>query len=154
MQTAGNSEEKRNRTWQIVMTAATILIVIVAVFFLYRGFFGNPLEGKWMHDESDMILEIRAKDTAVLRSTELFDGKTLEITLDYTINKKAKQITFKADSEALAQAAEDIGADITASDLSTAVNSMLTSFNYNLESNELTLTEWDYGEQLLFTRVR
>lgn len=107
-----------------------------------------------MHDESDMILEIRAKDTAVLSSTELFDGKTLEITLDYTINKKAKQITFKADSEALAEAADDIGADITASDLDTAVSSMLTSFNYNLENNELTLTEWDYGEQLLFTRVR
>lgn len=154
MQTAGKNEEKRNKTWQIVMTAATILIIIVAIFFLYRGFFGNPLEGKWLHDESDMTLEIRGRDTAVLTSTEVLDGKKLEVTLSYTMDKKAKQITFKTDSDALAKAAESIGSDVTASDVRSAVSSMITSFNYNLESNELTLTEWDYGDQLLFTRVR
>ena len=41
---AGNDEEKRNRLWNYAMRGATILILIVAVFFLYKGFFGNPLE--------------------------------------------------------------------------------------------------------------
>lgn len=154
MQTAENNEEKRNKIWQIVMAAATILIIIVAVFFLYRGFFGNPLEGTWLQDESDMTLEIRGKDTAVLTSSELLDGEKIEVTLIYTMNKKAKQITFKADSESLAAAAESAKSDITANDVRAAVSSMITSFNYNLESNELTLTEWDYGDQLLFTRVK
>lgn len=154
MQTAENNEEKRNKIWQIVMAAATILIIIVAVFFLYRGFFGNPLEGTWLQDESDMTLEIRGKDTAVLTSSELLDGEKIEVTLKYTMNKKAKQITFKADSESLTAAAESAKSDITANDVRAAVSSMITSFNYNLESNELTLTEWDYGDQLLFTRVK
>ena len=70
------------------------------------------------------------------------------------MNKKAKQITFKVDSESLAAAAESAKSDITANDVRAAVSSMITSFNYNLESNELTLTEWDYGDQLLFTRVK
>lgn len=154
MQTAENNEEKRNRTWRMVMIIATILIIVVAVYFLYRGFMGNPLEGKWQNDESSLTLEIKRDNIAILSSNEAFDGKTLKVELDYTLNKKGKQITFKVEQEELAKAAKALGEDITDSKVKSAISSVLTSFNYNREGNELTLTEWDYGDQYVFTKVK
>lgn len=154
MQTAENNEEKRNKTWRIVMIVATILIIIVAVYFLYRGFLGNPLEGKWQNDESNLVIEIGHDDTAILTWDEPFEGSTLKVNLNYTLNKKGKQITFKAEQDELEKAAKSLDGDVTAQQVETAVKSMLTSFNYNLESNELTLTEWDYGDQYLFSKVK
>ena len=47
---AKNDEDKRSRVWNYVTGITTVLIIIVAGYFIYQGFFGNPLEGKWKHD--------------------------------------------------------------------------------------------------------
>lgn len=91
---AKNDEDKRSRVWNYVTGITTVLIIIVAGYFIYQGFFGNPLEGKWKHDESDMILEVEQ-----------------------------------------------------------AINSVLTTFNYSVDGTELTLTEWDYGDQMIFEKA-
>lgn len=151
---AKNDEEKRSKLWRNVLIIASVLLVIVAVFFLYEGFFGNPLKGKWKHDESDMTLTITGENTAELSWNHLFEEKELKLDLYLTMKKEEKQVTFKAKAEDLQKAAEAIGDDVTEADVKSAVSSMLTSFNYSVDGTELTLTEWDYGDQMFFQRVK
>ena len=154
MMIAKNDEEKRSRLWRNVLTAASILLVVVIVFFLIEGFFGNPLEGKWKHDESDMTLTVSGDDTAELSWNQLFEGKELKLKLQLTLKKAEKQVVFYAEEEELRKAAEAVGDDVTAADVKSAVSSMLTSFNYSVDGTELTLTEWDYGDQIFFNRIK
>ena len=121
----------------------TVLIIIVAGYFIYQGFFGNPLEGKWKHDESDMILEVDDHNEAELDWKNLIDGKDVDVELGYTLDIKAKQITFTVKQEEL----------VTASEVEQAINSVLTTFNYSVDGTELTLTEWDYGDQMIFEKA-
>ena len=132
---AKNDEDKRSRVWNYVTGITTVLIIIVAGYFIYQGFFGNPLEGKWKHDESDMILEVDDHNEAELDWKHLIDGKDVDVELGYTLDIKAKQITF------------------TVSEVEQAINSVLTTFNYSVDGTELTLTEWDYGDQMIFEKA-
>ena len=50
-----NSEEKRNTAWRTVMTVSSVLIVIIAAFFIVKLFTGNPLEGTWVSIENDIL---------------------------------------------------------------------------------------------------
>ena len=141
---AKNDEDKRSRVWNYVTGITTVLIIIVAGYFIYQGFFGNPLEGKWKHDESDMILEVDDHNEAELDWKNLIDGKDVDVELGYTLDTKAKQITFTVKQEEL---------DETASEVEQAINSVLTTFNYSVDGTELTLTEWDYGDQMIFEKA-
>lgn len=149
---AKNDEDKRSRIWRYVTTITTVLILVVAAYFLYRGFLGNPLLGTWTHEESDMTLEVQKNNQAVLTWANLLEGKEVKVNLGYTLDREAKQITFKVKREELDQAAGALGEDVSADDVEMAVGSMITCFNYNVEGTELTLTEWDYGDQMYFIK--
>ena len=150
---AKNDEDKRSRVWNYVTGITTVLIIIVAGYFIYRGFFGNPLEGKWKHDESDMILEVDDHNEAELDWKHLIDGKDVEVELGYTLDIKAKQITFTVKQEELDETAKELGDNVTATEVEQAINSVLTTFNYSVDGTELTLTEWDYGDQMIFEKA-
>ena len=143
---AKNDEDKRSRVWNYVTGITTVLIIIVAGYFIYQGFFGNPLEGKWKHDESDMILEVDDHNEAELDWKNLIDGKDVEVELGYTLDIKAKQ-------EELDETAKELGDNVTATEVEQAINSVLTTFNYSVDGTKLTLTEWDYGDQMIFEKA-
>lgn len=153
MLVAKNNEEKRSRIWRNVIIVASVLLVIVIGYFLYQGFFGNPLAGTWKHDESDLTLEIREKDTAVLTWDNLYEDQTLVLNLQFSLDKSQKVVTFRASQEALEEAAEALGGDVAAEDVESVVDQMVTSFDYSVDGTELTLTEREYGEQMLFYRT-
>ena len=138
---AKNDEDKRSRVWNYVTGITTVLIIIVVGYFIYQGFFGNPLEGKWKHDESDMILEVDDHNEAELDWKNLIDGKDVEVELGYTLDIKAKQITFTVKQEELDETAKELGDNVTASEVEQAINSVLTTFNYSVDGTELTLME-------------
>ena len=144
---AKNDEDKRSRVWNYVTGITTVLIIIVAGYFIYQGFFGNPLEGKWKHDESDMILEVDDHNEAELDWKNLIDGKDVEVELGYTLDIKAKQITFTVKQEELDEAKKN------ESSAEKEINSVLTTFNYSVDGTKLTLTEWDYGDQMIFEKA-
>ena len=152
MLVAKNNEEKRSRIWRNVIIVASVLLVIVIGYFLYQGFFGNPLAGTWKHDESDLTLEIREKDTAVLTWDNLYEDQTLVLNLQFSLDKSQKVVTFRASQEALEEAAEALEGDVAAEDVESVVDQMVTSFDYSVDGTELTLTEREYGEQMLFYR--
>lgn len=150
---AKNDEEKRSRIWSYVTTITTVLIIIVAAYFMYKGFFGNPLVGTWEHDESDMMLEVSKDNNAVLTWDKLIEGKEVKVNMGYTLDRKAKQITFKVKQEELEKTAKAIGEDVSAGDVETSIHSFITCFNYSIDGTDLTLTEWDYGDQMCFIRT-
>ncbi len=91
---AKNDEDKRSRVWNYVTGITTVLIIIVAGYFIYQGFFGNPLEGKWKHDESDMILEVDDHNEAELDWKNLIDGTYVEVDRLYSLDIKDYQLIF------------------------------------------------------------
>lgn len=149
---AKNDEEKRSRIWRYVTGTTTVLILVVIVYFLYEGFFGNPLVGTWTHDDSDMTLEVQKDNNAVLTWHQLIEGKDVKINLGYTLDRQAKQITFKVKQEELDKTAKALGGDVNADDVEASIHSFLSCFNYSVDGMELTLTEWDYGDQMYFTK--
>lgn len=58
-----NSEEKRNTAWRTVMTVSSVLIVIIAAFFIVKLFTDNPLEGTWVSEDEGIRMEVRGDDT-------------------------------------------------------------------------------------------
>ena len=138
-------------TWRMITRIATAIIIIVAVFFIYRGFFGNPVEGKWQHEDSDMVLDVRNKNEAFLSSARINDVK---VRMTYEIETKSKEITFNVDQEELDKALAKIEDPSLAGEVESMVYAMNTTYHYNIENNKMELLEWDYGDQLIFSAVQ
>lgn len=70
MMIAKNDEEKRSRVFGIVTMACTVLIILIGAFMLIRLFTGNPIEGIWKGEDTDLVLTIK-KDIIVADYAEL-----------------------------------------------------------------------------------
>ena len=68
-----NNEEKRSTLWRTIVAISSILIVIVAVFFVTRLFVGNPLVGTWVSEDSGEVIKIESNGK--VRSEERRVGK-------------------------------------------------------------------------------
>ena len=145
-------EVKRSKEWNIVMTISSVLIVVIAVFFLFRMFHSNPLEGTWMNEESDMILKIKDGSTMIMEIPGALDGSDLELPMNYTIDRSEKMITIEADNAAIQKAVEDSDGAVTKEAVTNEADQITSSFDYSVEQDELTLTEREYGDQLTFVK--
>lgn len=61
-----NNEEKRSTLWRTIVAISSILIVIVAVFFVTRLFVGNPLVGTWVSEDSGEVIKIESNGKVTL----------------------------------------------------------------------------------------
>lgn len=145
-------EEKRSRLWDVVMTVATALIVIIAVFFIVKLFTANPMEGTWQQEGSDTQLLIKGNNSMTVRLAEVSEESNIKIKLNYTIDKDAKTITIRADEASLKEAAENSGGKFNENGLQSEISLLTNTFNYNVEKNTLTLTEREYGDQIVFQK--
>ena len=127
-----NNEEKRSTLWRPVLTVSSVIIIIIIAFFIVKLFTGNPLEGTWVNEDSGSVLEIRDSGKAVL--TEVADEKSEDsISMTYNVDTKTKIFTVQTDS-------------------AYAEGVLSGSYDYNLEGDTLTLTEREYGDQIVFMR--
>lgn len=145
-------ELKRSRLWQIVITVSSVLVVVIASFFLIKMFRANPLEGTWRNEDSDMVVNIKGSNSLTVSIPEALEGEGIEITLDYSIDRDEKTISIKMDESAKEKAVQDSDGRITAEMLESAASSLLTTFDYSVDQEELTLTEREYGEQMMFVK--
>lgn len=145
-------EMKRSKVWQIVMTVSTVLIIVIAAFFLVKMFRSNPLEGTWRSEDADLVLDIYGNSNAVAMAPEALEGEDIELKLICTIDKDEKTITIKADEADKEKVIEGSDGQITEETLESALGSILTTFNYSVDQEELTLTEREYGEQMVFIK--
>lgn len=144
-------EEKRSKLWRAVMLISSILIILAIVFFITKIVAGNPLEGEWYSEATGYHLDVEDENEVTLQGT--FNDTYMEIDLHYTIDKSEKIISIKPNAESYADAAEDSKGDISAGELDELLADFTVSYNYSLENDTLTLTEREYGEQFIFTRI-
>lgn len=129
-----------------IKNAALGLLILVVVVFVFKGFSGNPIQGVWENKESGIVLEISNDETAALTWT---DSEEV-IVFPYELGKEEKEITFMRNAEIMS-VLED---GTISEEQEEEVEALIDSFTYNVEGQELTLSERDFGEQIVFTKVK
>lgn len=147
---ANNDEEKRSEIWKIVTLVSSILIIVIAIYFLTRLFTVNPLKGQWEDEDGNLNLKIESKEELIAEIPEVTESAGVEVKMNYVLDKDEKTIEISVDEEDLQKLIEESDGQYTKEMLENAVSPIVTTFNYNVEQGQLTLTEREYGEQLIF----
>lgn len=129
----------------LIKNTALCLAVLCVFLYLFQAFLGNPLEGTWRNEEMEMQLEIKEDGEAILSWNDQH-----EITLSYEIGKQEKEITFIRNSETM----NYLRNGEVSEEQEEEINFLIDAFLYSVEGQELVLQECDYGEQILFTKVK
>lgn len=149
---ANNDEAKRSKIWMIVTAVTSVLIVIIAIFLLTKMFTGNPLEGKWADEDGNMKIDIRRDGQMTVTLLASGEGTDTEVPMTYTLNKESKTISIQQDDTKIQEIAEQSDGQYTSETLKNALQSIGTTFEYSIDNGTLTLTEREYGEQMMFNK--
>lgn len=147
---AKNDDHTRSIIWRSVMSVTSVIIVLIAVFFLVRMFTMNPLEGTWDYEDSDLIMTIKGNNTAIIKWPDEFDGNQIAVSMDYDIDSKTKTFSLRLNTDAVKKAADSEG--ISEDVITQALDRLDGTYDYNMEQNQLTLTDREYGSQLIFEK--
>lgn len=145
-------EEKRSKAWALTMLVSSVLIILGIVFIITNVVMSNPLEGEWYSEADGYYLDVEDENEVTLQGT--FNDTSMEIDLYYTMDKTEKIISIKPNAESYADAVEDSKGQMTAGELDELLADFTVSYNYSLEKDTLTLTEREYGDQYIFTRIK
>lgn len=146
------NEEKRNVLWRTAMTVSSILLILIVVYFLIRMFTANPLEGTWVCEDSDMVLTVGRKDTASVKWPEKLGESEYAVKLEYSVDMETKTLILKEDEKAAAESVEQSEGELTEQMVKSVTEALEGSYEYSIENNQLTLTDREYGEQLVFDK--
>ena len=147
---AKNDDHTRSIIWRSVMSVTSVVIILIAVFFLVRMFTMNPLEGTWDYEDSDLIMTIKGNNTAIIKWPDEFDDNQIAVSMDYDIDSKTKTFSLRLNTDAVKKAADSEG--ISEDVITQALDRLDGTYDYNMEQNQLTLTDRDYGSQLIFEK--
>lgn len=147
---AKNDDHTRSIIWRSVMSVTSVIIILIAVFFLVRMFTMNPLEGTWDYEDSDLIMTIKGNNTAIIKWPDEFDGNQIAVSMDYDIDSKTKTFSLRLNTDAVKKAADSEG--ISEDVIIQALDRLDGTYDYNMEQNQLTLTDREYGSQLIFEK--
>ena len=147
---AKNDDHTRSIIWRSVMSVTSVVIILIAVFFLVRMFTMNPLEGTWDYEDSDLTMTIKGNNTAIIKWPDEFDGNQIAVSMDYDIDSKTKTFSLRLNTDAVKKAADSEG--ISEDVIIQALDRLDGTYDYNMEQNQLTLTDREYGSQLIFEK--
>lgn len=147
-----HDEQKRNTLWNASISVSSVLIIIIAAFFFIKLFTDNPMEGKWAYEDSNLIMTVKSNGTAVIEWPDEFEGLDVAVNMKYSMNKDAKIFTLHTDEDEIKAVAKKSKGAVTTESLDSAIASLEGSYDYNIERNQLTLTEREYGEQMIFEK--
>ena len=147
---AKNDDHTRSIIWRSVMSVTSVIIILIAVFFLVRMFTMNPLEGTWDYEDSDLTMTIKGNNTAIIKWPDEFDGNQIAVSMDYDIDSKTKTFSLRLNTDAVKKAADSEG--ISEDVITQALDRLDGTYDYNMEQNQLTLTDREYGSQLIFEK--
>ena len=139
---AKNDDHTRSIIWRSVMSVTSVVIILIAVFFLVRMFTMNPLEGTWDYEDSDLIMTIKGNNTAIIKWPDEFDGNQIAVSMDYDIDSKTKTFSLRLNTDAVKKAADSEG--ISEDVITQALDRLDGTYDYNMEQNQLTLTDREY----------
>lgn len=149
---AKDNEEKRSQIWRIVTGVSSVLIILIVIYFFVKALAGNPIQGTWVDEDSNVELVIKNASTVTLKVSELAEESQVSIQLGYSLDKEDKIFTIKEDTDALKKVADQSDGAFTEEALEAAIGSYMCSFTYSIDGNEMTLTEREYGDQISLTR--
>lgn len=149
---AKNDEAKRSQIWRIVMTVSSVLIIVGAVLLLMKLFTTNPLEGEWTDEDGFFDMAISKDGTLVFTIPEAEEAASVDVDMRYTLNKEEKTITIMADESGFQKLADQSQGQYTEDEIRNALKSVVTTFDYSVDQERLTLTEREYGEQLVLVK--
>ena len=149
---ANNDEAKRSKIWTVVTAVTSVLIVIIAIFLLMKMFTGNPLEGSWTDEDGNMDLKIGRNGQMTVILPASVDGEETQVPMTYTLSKESKTISIQEDDNKIQEIAEKSNGQYTEETLKNAVQSIGTTFEYSIDGGTMTLTEREYGEQMMFNK--
>lgn len=149
---ANNDEAKRSKIWTVVTAVTSVLIVIIAIFLLMKMFTGNPLEGSWTDEDGNIDLKIGRNGQMTVILPASGDGEEMQVPMTYTLSKESKTISIQEDDNKIQEIAEKSNGQYTEETLKNAVQSIGTTFEYSIDGGTMTLTEREYGEQMMFNK--
>ncbi len=149
---AKNDEAKRSKIWRITTAVSSVLIVVIAVYLLTKLFTSNPLEGSWEDEDGNFAMTIKSNGTVVITLPELAENTDVDVKMNYILDKDEKTISMHLDEEEIQRLSEKSDGQYTKEMLESAVDVIDTTFNYSVDQSQLTLTEREYGEQLIFLK--
>lgn len=131
------------------MIISSILIIGIAAILGFRLFTRNPLEGVWNSEDMNLTLTIQGNGTAQL---QLPDETDTAAEMYYDIDTDIKTLTFHTKGDMADIRAQESDEMTETGILSTAAKTLEGTYDYSLEQGELTLTEREYGEQMVFEK--
>lgn len=134
------------------MTASSVVIILIAIYLLVKVFTGNPLQGSWVNEDSNIEMTIKNGSTLTLTVPDLAEESKVDVKLEYSLDKEDKIFTISEDKEELTKLAEESKGMYTEEALEAALGSYMTSFSYSIDGGQLTLTEREYGDQMVLIR--
>ena len=150
---AKNDEKERSFLFRIVIWTASVLIIAVAAYFLIRSFARNPIAGTWEYQDDNITMTIQSDDKVKLQFDNLQDVPELAVTMDSQVDKTEKTLVIGGLQQSeIDRILEQYDGQLTQSALDTALSMFTTSFDYSMERQTLTLTDREYGEQMIFDK--
>ena len=149
---AKNDEVKRSKIWRIVTTVSTVVIIVGVVLLLTKLFTTNPLEGEWADEDGSFNMSILKNGSMVITIPEEGADLSVDVDMKYTLNKDEKTITITPDEAGFQKLADKTGGQYTEEEIRQALSTVITTFDYSVDQEQLTLTEREYGEQLVLIK--
>lgn len=145
------NQKKKVIDSKTLLIVSSVVIVLLLLIFLVSSMLRNPLEGDWYSQEKGIQLDIDGDELSLEFSV---DGVAAEVDLFYTIDKGEKILTVKHNPAAYQDAAEDTDGRLSAQQIDEYLKEIPVSFSYSLENDTLTLSDREYGEEFIFTRMK
>lgn len=149
---AKNDENKRSTLWMAATIGSSVVIILIAVYLLTKLFTSNPLEGSWEDEDGRLSMTIGKNGTLIISVPELSDNEDVDVKMSYTLDRDEKTIAIHLDDDELEKISEVSEGKYSEEMLSQAVGSVAATFNYSVDRSCLTLTEREYGEQMIFLK--
>ncbi len=134
------------------MAGSTILIIVGAILLLTKLFTTNPLEGDWADEDGSFNMSVMKNGSIVFSIPEAEEASGVDVDMKYTLNKEEKTITIMADEAGFQEVADRSDGQYTEEEIRQALSSVITTFDYSVDQEQLTLTEREYGEQLVLIK--
>lgn len=150
---AKNDEKERSFLFRIVIGTASVLIIVVAAYFLIRSFARNPIAGTWQYQDDNITMTIQSDDKVEFQFDNLQEVSGLKVTMECQVDKSEKTLVISdLQQSEIDRILERYDGRLTESALDTALSRFATSFDYSMERQTLTLTDREYGEQMIFDK--
>lgn len=143
------NETARSKVWRMVMVSSSIVIVLVGVYLMIRLFTNNPLEGAWQYEDGDILLILKNGHQGIVRLPGTEEGTTIDVKVDYTLNKEEKTLSIHESKE---ETDRLVKKGYSRELLENRMGIITNTFDYNVEKDRLTLSEREYGDQMVFLK--